>query len=212
MHRSKLIRYVVPTVVCLGIIGCGEETSPQIPAETSDTPSEQARTLPVPTVGAEPTTTGQGPLRWDISSAWVEVAPSSTMRLAQYRVPGSGGDGECVVFYFGPGQGGDPMANAQRWAGQFSQPDGSDSLERMKVQELDGGSLDLVLVEVIGTYEGGMSTGVAPAEPELGWMLLGGIAQGPDAPWFFKFTGPRATLEENRDAFVDLLRSIRQEI
>ena len=29
------------------------------------------------------------------------------MRRAQYRISGSGGDAECVVFYFGPGQGGD---------------------------------------------------------------------------------------------------------
>ena len=47
------------------------------------------------------------------------------MRHAQYRVPGGNGDGECIVFYFGPGEGGDPMSNARRWAGQFDQPDGS---------------------------------------------------------------------------------------
>jgi hypothetical protein len=134
------------------------------------------------------------------------------MRLAQYTVPGSGGDGECVAFYFGPGQGGDPLSNAQRWAGQFSQPDGSDSLGKMTMQELDGAALGLTLVEVTGTYNGGMTAGPAPPTPETGWALLGGIATGPDAPWFFKLTGPQATLEENKDAFVGMLRSIRQEI
>ncbi|NIM60930.1 MAG: hypothetical protein GTO30_04535, partial [Acidobacteria bacterium] len=104
------------------------------------------------------------------------------------------------------------VANAERWAGQFSQPDGSNSLDKLKMQAIEGGSLQLSLVEVTGTYQGGMSTGVAPAEPEADWMLLGGIAIGPDAPWFFKFTGPRETLEENREAFVAMLRSIRQEI
>jgi hypothetical protein len=39
-------------------------------------------------------------------------------------------------------------------------------------------------------------------------MLLGGIAHGPDAPWFFKFTGPEATVREKRDDLLSLLRSI----
>ena len=35
-----------------------------------------------------------------------------------------------------------------------------------------------------------------PAEAQPGYMLLGGIAEGPDAPWFFKFTGPEATIRD----------------
>jgi hypothetical protein len=46
------------------------------------------------------------------------------MRRAQYKVPGPAGAGECVVFYFGPGQGGDAQSNAERWASQFTQPGG----------------------------------------------------------------------------------------
>jgi len=126
------------------------------------------------------------------------------MRWAQYRVPGAAGDGECVVYYFGPGQGGDPMANAQRWAGQFTQPDGSSSQDKMKVSTLEGGMLPLHLVEVSGTYDGGMSA----SGTSEGYMLLGGIAEGPDAPWFFKFTGPEATVREQRAAFVALMESV----
>ena len=40
------------------------------------------------------------------------------------------------------------------------------------------------------------------------YMLLGGIAEGPDAPWFFKLTGPAATVESQRNAFGRLLESI----
>ena len=133
------------------------------------------------------------------------------MRIAQYEVAGSAGTAECAVFYFGPGQGGDPLSNAQRWARQFTQPDGSDPLDRMKMSDVDGGSLPLQMVEVTGIYDGGMAMGTAPPEQKPDYMLLGGIAQGPDAPWFFKFTGPQATVEENRDKFVALLRSIHQE-
>ncbi|NIM00542.1 MAG: hypothetical protein GTN89_06645 [Acidobacteria bacterium] len=214
MRDQKLI--LLLTV--LFIFGCaGEPAAPEPTAQEPTTaPESGARTLAIPQVGGaappQGPATRHGPLVWNLPAEWTEVQPSSTMRLAQYTVPGSGGDGECVVFYFGPGQGGDPLANAQRWAGQFSQPDGSDSVAKMTMRELEGAAVELRLVEVTGTYDGGMSMGVEPAQPQPGWMLLGGIATGPDAPWFFKFTGPQATLEENREAFVGMLRSIRQEI
>jgi hypothetical protein len=67
------------------------------------------------------------------------------------------------------------------------------------------------LVEVTGTYDGGMTMTDAPAERLEGYMLLGAIVEGPDAPWFFKFTGPAATVEAQRDAFVGMMRSLRVE-
>ena len=109
------------------------------------------------------------------------------------------------MFYFGPGQGGDPLANVERWAGQFTQADGSDSREKMKVAPLGSAKVPVRVVEVTGTYDGGMS-GLGP---QAGWMLLGAIAEGADAPWFFKFVGPEATVRAERDAFVRMMESIR---
>jgi hypothetical protein len=40
-------------------------------------------------------------------------------------------------------------------------------------------------------------------------MLLGAIARGPDANWFFRATGPRATLEAQRAGFERMIRSLR---
>jgi hypothetical protein len=131
------------------------------------------------------------------------------MRRAQYRVPGPGGDGECIVFYFGPGQGGDPAANAVRWAQQFKQPDGSSSVDRMQVATLEGTRVRVQIVEVTGTYDGGMTMTDAPAEQKPDYMLLGAIAQGADAPWFFKFTAPEATARAQRESFESMMRSIR---
>jgi hypothetical protein len=144
-----------------------------------------------------------------VPDGWVVEQPSTTLRLAQYRVPGSGGDAECIVFYFGPGQGGDPMANARRWAGQFRQPDGSPSLDRMTMSDLDSSSVPVRLVEITGTYDGGMTMTAAPPEEKPGYMLLGAIAQGADAPWFFKLTGPEATVRAERDSFIRMMRSLR---
>jgi hypothetical protein len=153
--------------------------------------------------------TGDAALAWTVPSGWIVETPASPMRRAQYRVPGKAGDGECAVFYFGPGQGGDPMANAQRWAEQFTLADGSPAQNQLKTSELIVGGLKVFLVEVAGTYKGGMTMTAAPATPKPGYRLLGAVAPGPDANWYFKFTGPDRTVLDQKDAFTTMVKSLK---
>jgi hypothetical protein len=147
-------------------------------------------------------------MTWKTPSGWAEEKPTTNLRRAQYRVPGPGGDGECAVFYFGPGQGGDPMSNAMRWAGQFKQPDGQPA-QQPKTSTMKVGPITVLQVEVTGTYTGGMTNTMAPAEDKPGYMLLGAVAEGPDSNWFFKLTGPESTVKAQRAAFEGLLRSLK---
>lgn len=151
----------------------------------------------------------QGPagMTCTVPKGWEVQTPSSTMRRAQYRVPGTAGPGECVVFYFGPGQGGAAQANAARWASQFRVQGGGDPTSAMKTRQLTTGNVKLMMVEVAGTYAGGMG-GTAVELP--GYMLLGAIAEGPDANWFFKLTGPQKTVAAQRGAFEAMIRSLRK--
>lgn len=151
--------------------------------------------------------TGASALAWTIPAGWVEEEPNTPMRRAQYRVPGPEGPAECVVFYFGPGQGGNARDNALRWVDQFTQPDGSSSRDVAVLGEREVESGTVVTVEVGGTYDGGMMAGGGTPQP--GQMLLGAIVEGPDANWFFKLTGPAATVEANRTAFDGLVGSVR---
>jgi hypothetical protein len=153
--------------------------------------------------------TGDAALKWKVPSAWIAEQPASPMRRAQYRVPGKAGDGECAVFYFGPGQGGDPMSNAVRWAQQFTLADGSSAQSTMKTSEIEAGGLKIFLVEVAGTYKGGMTMTAEPAVPKPGYRLLGAVAPGPDANWYFKLTGPDATVSGARDAFLSMVKSTK---
>ncbi len=186
------------------------------PAATLPLPGEESGALPEghPPIGegssipTPPAPSRATALHWDTPASWVEEQPASSMRIAQYRVPGPGGDAECIVYYFGPGQGGSPHDNAVRWAGQFEQPDGGSSVERMDFRELEGAPMPVMIVEVTGTYDGGMTMTAAPAEKKPDYMLLGGIAQGPDAPWFWKLTGPRKTVEAQRKPFEQMLRGL----
>jgi len=149
-------------------------------------------------------------IAWTTPSGWKQETPSSGMRYAQFRIPGADGDpedAECAVFYFGPGQGGSPKDNASRWVGQFVQPDGSSSESRSKTELKTVNGKEVMFVEVDGTYTASMS-GTPSAEPKKNYALLGAIVSGPDAPWFFKLTGPKRTVEANRAAFTELIGSI----
>lgn len=164
---------------------------------------------PVP----EGTGTGERGLSWTTPEGWIEEQPANAMRRAQYRIPAETGDdagtsdGECVVFYFGPGQGGDPLANAQRWGSQFIQPDGTPASEALVTKQIEINGIPILTSEITGTYGGGMRMG-RPGEVKENHMLLGAVAEGPDANWFFKFTGPKATVETNRAAFEALIGSL----
>ena len=149
-------------------------------------------------------------LTWTMPAGWTNEPPANVMRQTQYRAPGPDGDGLCVAYYFGAGQGGGPEANAQRWADQFDQPDGSSSRDHLVIETTEINGMTVLMVEVTGTYkEGGMMMTGGPQTDLTGYMLLGAIVQGPDANWFFKFTGPEATVKANTEQFQELIRSIQ---
>jgi hypothetical protein len=153
--------------------------------------------------------TGEAAIAWTPPAGWKSVTPSTSMRRAQYQVTGPAGDAECAVFYFGPGQGGDPMANAERWASQFVGPDGKPAMSSMKTHRLEANGAKILVVEAKGTYMAGNMMG-GPSEPKQGYGLLGAVVEGPDANWFFKMTGPEATVFAQREAFDQMLRTIRR--
>lgn len=163
----------------------------------------------IPPVAAD-AGTGATALGWAAPASWVSQPPANAMRRAQYRVPGPGGDGECIVFYFGPGQGGDPMGNAERWASQFVDANGQSAVATMKTRTEQVNGVTVLFVEAGGTYGAGSMTGAGKVVAKPDWALLGAVAEGADANWFFKFTGPKATLEAERTAFEKMLRSVQR--
>ena len=150
---------------------------------------------------------GEQAVSWTTPSGWVEEQPANAVRRAQYRVPGAAGDAELAVFYFGPGQGGDPRGNAERWAAQFTDATGKPAQARTRSTK--AGGMDVLLVEAEGTYlQGAMGGGQTASLP--GHALLAAIVSGPDSNWFFKLTGPKATVEAQRASFDSLIGSLRR--
>jgi hypothetical protein len=155
----------------------------------------------------------QGPVssiagvEWKVAPRWKQQPPRQ-MRIATYAVPPAQGDeeeGECAVFYFGTGQGGDVAGNISRWASQF---EGSPEPEQSS-KEVNG--LKVTMVSIAGSY-------LAPSGPMMQSQgkkdhhrLLGAIVQAPEGSVFFKFTGPQNTVQAAEAEFNDLVNSLSRQ-
>jgi hypothetical protein len=130
------------------------------------------------------------------------------MRKAQYSLPPAAGDaepGQCAVFYFGAGQGGEVRSNIDRWAGQFADAAGGHPSPEITEGKISGMKVTKVITE--GTYTPSPMMG-GDATPKPGSVLLGAIVERPEANWFFKCTGPKKTMEAHRKEFEALIDSI----
>jgi hypothetical protein len=144
-----------------------------------------------------------GGITWTVPGSWTR-GPGRPMRVATYEVPAAkdAEAGQCAVFFFGRGQGGELDANVQRWAGQFKEKPAP------KRERRTAAGMPVTRVDVEGTYlnpGGGMmqSQGEKP-----GYRLLGAIVEGPEGNVFFKLTGPEATVDAAEAAFDGLLASL----
>ncbi len=136
-----------------------------------------------------------------LPAGWVSEPPSSSMRLAQARIPGAGGEGQLTVFYFGAGGGGGLESNLSRWIGQVVVDAGT----QPRRETFDSGSFRITWIEVEGTIKPSTMGGPTDAQPDS--RLLAAVVEGLEGPWYFKATGPAATLASQRDAFLGMLRS-----
>jgi hypothetical protein len=183
-------------------------TAPAPPLESGHAPFLST----LPAGGMTPHGAGGGAaLAWDAPSGWIAEEPRNPMRRAQYRLAGADGaaDGECAVFYFGPGQGGDAQGNVARWVTMLTTPDGRPVEGKVSTQKV--GDRNVTRVEAAGTYHPmAMTFGSEPPPPQPGWILLGAVVPGPDANWFFRCAGPEKTIAKQRPAFDALIASVRE--
>ena len=149
-------------------------------------------------------------LRFRVPKEWTRVPATSEMRAAQYRIPrapGDSEDGELVLFFFGKGKGGSVEDNLERWYGQFEQPDHRPSREAAQVTKKMVNALQVTVVDLRGAYAPVMPSG-RTLEHKAGSRLLAAIVEAPDGPWFFKVTGPAATIDRAKGGFEELVASL----
>jgi hypothetical protein len=146
--------------------------------------------------------------RATVPAGWVTAPSTSSMRLAQYTIPGrdSSVAAEVVVYFFGKGQGGNVEANLARWKAQFSMPDGSAVYE--KVERDSSGAFPIAIAEYRGTYARGIGPGDA-ANAKSGQSLIAVIAETPRGTLFFQLFGSTGSVTPQREALIAFTRSMK---
>jgi hypothetical protein len=201
MSRKALLPILL---LLLPLAACsrGEETHPDAPQEA---PAAAAPVGPISSRGGQAGGAARETgIDFDIPSDWVTEPPANTMRLAQASIPGAAGNGDLVIFYFGPGGGGSVEDNVQRWIDQMDPAPGSNP----RPETFEANGYRVTWIDVSGTLKPS-TMGMGPSTEQPSSRLLAAVVEGPGGPWFFKATGPEATLAAERDDFLKMLRSVR---
>jgi hypothetical protein len=183
--------------------GCQKEKPPEPapapPPAPAPAPVAQAKPAPPP----EPPKPAAKPLEWDDPPQWKKV-PASGMRVASYQIPAAKGDkegAELNVFVLG----GDVDANIQRWVDEFSGMD-------LKTVVRTDRKVNEMRQAVVEIPKGKFSGGMGDKGPSDNYALLGAIVVAPSgSEYFFKLTGPSATIKAARAPFYALLDSMREQ-
>lgn len=137
-----------------------------------------------------------------IPEKWTTSEPGG-MRALQIAVPKTGDDkddGEIAVFIMKGGGG--VAGNLPRWTGQMG---GEQSLKDKKEVKSAAGKTATV-VELEGAYKGMTAAGpMKEAKPD--YKMLVAIFE--DDSLYFRFTGPKATVEANKAAFAKLVETYK---
>jgi hypothetical protein len=139
-------------------------------------------------------------LTLSVPTEWTRKPASNPMRLAEFVLPGPGGEVTLVVSRFAGG-GGDATANVERWKTQFTKADGSDVGDAAKVTVVDKAPLKITTVDIEGTNIAPVTPGAPERYNEPESRLLGAIVEGSGDPYFFKAAGSAKTLSAWEPAF-----------
>jgi len=211
--NSNIAKIAAVAGVALMLSACSssEKTPPQ--SQGTQQPATQQTQPPADMGQANPhggvaVTTVAG-IDWTVPAGWA-AAGEKPMRVATYLIDPADPKAECVVYYFGEGQGGATDANISRWINQVKQPDGSDSNAKAQRGKVTSECCEVATVEVGGTYLFSAGPMMQTQEERPDYVLLAGIAPAPKGNVFFKMTGPKANAEKSREAFMTLLKSIKK--
>jgi hypothetical protein len=150
-------------------------------------------------------------LKWTAPAGW-KSGEARPMRAATYAVAPASEDtasAECVVYFFGSGQGGTVQANLDRWKGQLVTADGKPADARIAKRTIHG--LSVTTIDASGNYTGMGGPMAASKSVQNNYRLLGAIVEGPGGNVFIKFTGPAKTVTSNQSNFEQLLNSFEKE-
>ena len=150
----------------------------------------------------------QSSLKFTVPAGWIEEERTSSMRVAQYRLPKAAGDTEdasVILYYFGQGQGGSAAANIERWIGQMKQAEGSSPKE----EHFEVNGLKVSTVDVAGTYVAETAPGSGTFHNKPAYRLRAAVVETPNGSYYVKLVGPEKTVSQWNDSFMTYLKSFQ---
>jgi hypothetical protein len=167
-----------------------------------DAPAEDERTFDV----------AEGRFLLTAPEGWLRKKPANRIIEHEFQVPASDGDerpGRMTVT----SAGGTIGANIDRWIGQFSQPDGSSTKDKIKQEKLTVADQEITLIDVSGTYDDSPPFAGGGVKRE-NYRLLGAIIATKDGKkktgnYYVKFVGPNQTVEDHAEGFKKMLDGLK---
>jgi hypothetical protein len=199
---SRTLVFII--AASLVLVGCNTKQQQSEAPKELQPPQQVEMPEGHPDISAMSAPTSAAGVAWTLPSSW-KAGPPKQMRVATYTIPAASGDaegGECAVFYFGSGQGGDVESNIQRWVSQFID---AGKPERSS-KEVNG--LNVELVRIAGTYTAPSGPMMQSSGNKENYRLLGAIVAAPEGSVFFKFTGPAKTVGATEKDFDALISSL----
>lgn len=142
---------------------------------------------------AQPAAAPASGLHWNPPASW-KRGPDKAMREVTY-LAGEQGEVECYVSLLS-GEGGGLASNLARWRSQLGQPPLSD-------EEVAA----LPRFPMLGVQAVSIEIARAASEAEGPEMVLGVVCLRPGQSVFVKMLGPKASVEAQREAFLQFCRS-----
>ncbi|MGA4580120.1 hypothetical protein [Limisphaera sp. VF-2] len=139
----------------------------------------------------------EGTPRWNVPSHW-RSAPAGQFLVAKYLVGEGEGQADVNVSQ-SAGEGGGWVSNVNRWRRQVGLEEASQEQIREATVALEVGSGQAMQIELTGTD---VRTG-RPAR------VVGIMVPRPERAWFYKLMGPPETVEREKAAFLEFVRSAR---
>ncbi|MBN1586704.1 MAG: hypothetical protein JW937_04665 [Candidatus Omnitrophica bacterium] len=136
--------------------------------------------------------------RWETPDRWQEL-PASGMRLASFRIAGTGGAEADVSVIVLAGEAGGLLANVNRWRGQIGLDPVDESGLRDQIQAFEFRGHSATLVEVVSE--------AAPAVDRQKQAIFVAIVPHQGQQYFFKLSGEAELVLSEKESLKAFLQS-----
>jgi hypothetical protein len=152
-----------------------------------------------------------GKIQFKTPADWKTAPPKNRMITYEFTGPADAEKDKQARITVSSATGG-VQANIDRWYGQFSQPDGSATKDKAKVEKFDVAGQTIHFVDIPGTFADSGGAGPfqqAPTTKRENYRMLGAVVETKDLGMhFFKATGPADSVEKLKEGMLKMLKAM----